>query len=97
MTISDNSHSLKPLIINLPLDKDEYFPILDKQKAVTMQSGLVTLKSGDDVGSHNTENYEEFIIILEGSGEIETEGTGRRKIGRRGGRAGRCCKFRKPC
>ena len=80
MTETNYNHSLKPLVIDLPLNRDDYFPILDKEKAVTMRSGLVTLKPGEEVGSHNTEDYEECIIILEGKGEIETEGLGRRSI-----------------
>jgi len=80
MTESNYNHSLKPLVIDLPLDRDDYFQILNKEKAMTMRSGLVALKPGEDVGSHNTEDYEECIIILEGQGEIETEGLGRRSI-----------------
>jgi quercetin dioxygenase-like cupin family protein len=46
-----------------------------------MRSGLVTLAPGKDVGTHSTEDYEEMIIILEGQGELEAEGAGRRAIG----------------
>lgn len=69
-----------PLIINLPDEYSDHFEILDKSQAVAMQSGLVTLQPGQDVGSHNTENYEELIVVLEGDGEVETDGFGRRKI-----------------
>jgi quercetin dioxygenase-like cupin family protein len=72
--------SLTPLIIDLPQGGTDYFEILSKTKAVTMRSGLVTLKPGHEVGSHNTEDYEELIVMLEGSGEVETEGIGRRPI-----------------
>lgn len=82
MADANFNNLLKPLVIDLPLDKDDYFTILDKQMAVTMRSGLVFLKPGEDVGSHNTETYEECIIVLEGNGEIESEGLGRRKIRR---------------
>ena len=80
MNKPDAKPSLTPLVIDLPQDSADYFEILGKTKAVTMRSGLVTLQPGQEVGSHNTENYEELIIVLEGSGEVETEGIGRRPI-----------------
>lgn len=81
MVESKSNRPFAPLVIDLPLDRNEYFRILDEQKAVTMRSGLVALKPGEEVGSHNTENYEECVIILEGNGEIESAGLSRRKIG----------------
>jgi len=80
MNKPDAHSSLTPLVIDLPQGSTDYFEILGKTKAVTMRSGLVILKPGHEVGSHNTENYEELIIVLEGSGEVETEGVGRRPI-----------------
>jgi len=68
------------LVIDLPLDKTDYFEILNESNAVKMRSGMVTLQPGEDCGSHNTEDYEELIIVLEGCGEVETEGTGKREI-----------------
>ncbi|OQX92817.1 MAG: hypothetical protein B6D58_00875 [candidate division Zixibacteria bacterium 4484_95] len=69
-----------PLIVNLPDEYTEHFEILNKSQTATMRSGLVTLQPGQDVGSHNTENYEELIIVLEGNGELKTDSIGRRKI-----------------
>jgi quercetin dioxygenase-like cupin family protein len=80
MNKSSDESSLTPLIIDLPQDSADYFEILGKTKAVTMRSGFVTLKPGQEVGSHNTDNYEELIVMLEGSGEVETQGVGRRPI-----------------
>jgi quercetin dioxygenase-like cupin family protein len=80
MNKSDSESSLKPLVIDLPQDSDDYFEILGKTKAVTMRSGLVTLQPGQEVGTHSTDNYEELIVMLEGSGEMEIEGVGRRTI-----------------
>ncbi len=37
---------------------------------VQMKSGLVSLKPGESVGIHNTENKEELIIVMEGEGEM---------------------------
>ncbi|MCK4857327.1 MAG: cupin domain-containing protein [candidate division Zixibacteria bacterium] len=70
----------EPMVIDLPLEKPDYFEILSKANAVRMRSGLVTLQPGEDCGLHSTEDYEEMIVILEGQGEIETEGIGRRRI-----------------
>ena len=69
-----------PLIIDLPINHSSYFEILGQEQALSLRSGLVTLQPGQDVGAHNTESYEELIIVLEGEGELETELTGRIKI-----------------
>jgi quercetin dioxygenase-like cupin family protein len=71
-----------PLVIGLPANDASYFEILGKEQAATLRSGLVTLQPGQDVGPHNTESYEEMIIVLEGEGELETDLTGRIKIAR---------------
>jgi len=67
-------------VIDLPLDKPDYFEILHKSNAVRMRSGLVTLKPGENCGAHSTEDYEELLVVLEGVGEVETVGVGRRPI-----------------
>ena len=71
-----------PLVIDLPLEGTEYFRILDENRAEKMRSGLVTLKPGEEVGAHSTEDYEELIVVLDGAGEVETEGVPRRKLNR---------------
>jgi mannose-6-phosphate isomerase-like protein (cupin superfamily) len=38
--------------------------------SVTMRSGLVVLAPGESVGRHNTESYEEVLVVLAGSGEL---------------------------
>lgn len=68
------------LVLDLPRKGQEYFEILNSSNAVRMRSGLVTLGPGEECGSHNTEDYEELIVVLEGRGEVETEGEGRRSI-----------------
>lgn len=35
-----------------------------------LRSGLVILLPGSSVGKHNTEDYEEMVIVLEGQGEM---------------------------
>jgi quercetin dioxygenase-like cupin family protein len=52
----------------------EYAPLLARGQTVGMRSGLVTLKPGESVGWHSTDEYEELIICLAGSGEIASEG-----------------------
>jgi quercetin dioxygenase-like cupin family protein len=68
-------------VIDLPNDGG-YFEIIGKQGAYRMRSGMVTLEPCQEVGQHSTEDYEEIIIILEGEGELESEGIGRMKIAR---------------
>lgn len=68
--MKENSNLL-PFIKELPLDSDEYFKILSETETTTMRSGLVTLKKGENVGAHSTNNYEEMLVILSGIGELE--------------------------
>jgi quercetin dioxygenase-like cupin family protein len=68
------------LVIDLPLDKEDYFELLNESNAVKMRSGMVTLQPGKDCGSHSTEDHEELIVVLEGCGEVETEGADKREI-----------------
>jgi quercetin dioxygenase-like cupin family protein len=78
--VPNDGRSPEPFVHDLPQAGSDYFQILGKESAVTMRSGLVTLKSGEKVGSHNTDDYEELIVILAGKGQLETEGLGRRAI-----------------
>lgn len=79
-TVPDQTKNLLPFILPLPKDGTTYHKILGTDKSVTMRSGLVTLQSGQNVGSHNTGKHEELLVILEGSGEVELEELGRQKI-----------------
>jgi mannose-6-phosphate isomerase-like protein (cupin superfamily) len=67
-------HKLKPRRITLPLDKSASFSILDASQTMGVQSGLVTLMPGENVGEHSTGAHEETIIILEGRGEVQVDG-----------------------
>ncbi len=42
----------------------------DSSKAKGLRSGLVTLKSKEEVGKHNTGSCEEIIVIISGSGVV---------------------------
>jgi len=71
---------MEPFVAKLPFESDEYFRILSKENASLMHSGFVTLKPGEEVGAHDTEDYEELIVFLEGVGVVETVGVSRRPV-----------------
>lgn len=79
-TVPDQSKKLLPFVLSLPDDDIKYHEIVKATQSVTMQSGLVSLQSGQDVGSHTTGKHEELLVILDGIGEVELEGHGRQKI-----------------
>jgi len=65
----------KPKIIRLDPKTDDYQRVLGgPPETVTMHSGLVVLAPGKSVGVHNTEKYEEVLVILEGQGEMRITG-----------------------
>ena len=70
-----------PFILRLP-DRaaEKEMTILDSTKSVWMRSGLVILQPGESVGSHNTHDNEELLVILDGAGEIEAERLGKEKV-----------------
>ena len=69
--VDTNNISLQPKLIILNLDSSTYQEILNGPPAtVGMYSGLVTLKPGETVGDHNTDDYEEMLVILSGEGQM---------------------------
>jgi mannose-6-phosphate isomerase-like protein (cupin superfamily) len=65
----------KAKVITLDPSTDEYQRVLSgPPETGTMHSGLVILKPGKSVGVHNTEKYEEVLVILEGQGEMRITG-----------------------
>jgi len=74
------SAPLQSFILTLPAAEAPYFPILSPPQSVTMRSGLVTLQNGGNVGEHSTKDNEEILVILEGAGEVEAAGYGRRPV-----------------
>jgi len=65
----------EPKLIPLDLNAKEYMRILGgPPETVTMHSGLVVLEPGKSVGKHNTKNYEEVLVVLEGAGEMMITG-----------------------
>jgi len=71
MIISKSKFKIKnPLV--LPLNKDDISikpPISEKIK-----TGYITLKKGEEIGEHMTDDREEIIIILDGVAKITVEG-----------------------
>jgi quercetin dioxygenase-like cupin family protein len=70
--VIDTSRSkFQPKLVQLNLDSSTYQRILGgTPDAVTMHSGLVTLKPGETVGEHNTNDYEEILVIFSGEGQM---------------------------
>lgn len=56
--------------------------ILDSTKSVQIRSGFVTLLPGENVGSHNTGEHEELLVILDGNGRVEAQWLGKKNIGK---------------
>jgi len=53
----------------------DYVRILDgPPETVSMRSGYVVLQPSKTVGQHNTDSYEEAVIVLEGQGEMRLAG-----------------------
>lgn len=78
--VKNNEKKLVPFVLPLSADGIKHFPILDSSRSVKMRSALITLLPGENVGSHNTENYEEMLVILDGIGEVQAEGLGRHEV-----------------
>ncbi len=66
---------LEPKAIKLDMRAAGFQRILGgPPSTVRLKSGMVSLEPGETVGTHNTENKEELIIVLEGEGEMVFEG-----------------------
>ncbi len=66
--------NIKPKIIKLIKTKRHFSVLKGPPESVIMCSGLVGLKPGESVGEHSTKDYEELLIILEGSGSVMIKG-----------------------
>jgi len=70
---SEGSAKLTPKakVIMLAPNVKDYMRVLGgPPETVTMRSGLVVLAPGKSVGTHNTETYEEVLVVLEGRGKM---------------------------
>jgi mannose-6-phosphate isomerase-like protein (cupin superfamily) len=64
-----------PKVIVIGEGEKGYFRLLGgPPESITMRAGAVTLQPGMTVGKHDTENYEEFIVVLEGRGAMILSG-----------------------
>ncbi|KPK80956.1 MAG: hypothetical protein AMS25_08185 [Gemmatimonas sp. SM23_52] len=62
-------------VIHLDPAADEYVRVLGgPPETVTMRSGQVVLASGESIGKHNTEAYEELLVVFEGEGVMQITG-----------------------
>jgi mannose-6-phosphate isomerase-like protein (cupin superfamily) len=61
----------KPKKVELDRTATEYLRILGgPPESVTMRSGYVVLLPEKSVGPHNTESYEELVVVLDGEGDM---------------------------
>lgn len=61
----------------IPLDTkgEKSVNVLRKgENSIVIHSGFVVLKKGESIGKHNTNSYEELLIVLRGKGKFEVEG-----------------------
>jgi mannose-6-phosphate isomerase-like protein (cupin superfamily) len=67
--------SEKQVSVTELLDNNEYQSLLKPPKSCAMRSGRVFLKKGEQCGRHSTEDHEETLVFLQGSGKavITTE------------------------
>ena len=67
------AQSAKPTAKSIPLHQSApgYQELLSgAPESVHMRSGLVVLAPGKSVGKHSTQDHEEIVIVLEGSGQM---------------------------
>jgi len=65
----------QPRVVLLEPGGKSHLPLLGgPPETASMRSGLVTLAPGKAVGAHDTEKNEEFLVPLEGSGELRIAG-----------------------
>ncbi len=61
----------QPKLVTLNLDSPDYQSIFKgSPETITFHSGLVTLKKDEKVGHHNTDEYEEILVIFGGEGQM---------------------------
>jgi mannose-6-phosphate isomerase-like protein (cupin superfamily) len=66
---------MKPFVLSFQESTiNQQNSILTDENANKMKSGLILLKTGEEVGEHNTHQAEEIIIVLEGKATVEIDG-----------------------
>jgi len=72
---ADGAAGPRVKVVNLEPGDSPYLMLLDgPPETASLRSGLVTLAPGTSIGKHNTENYEEVLVPLEGEGELRIPG-----------------------
>ena len=61
---------LKPATLNLKSSRKFKRLLGGRVKTRNLRCGLVTLKPGESVGEHSTDNKEEVLIILQGRARV---------------------------
>src|SRR3972149_7464995 len=62
-------------VVNLEPGDSPYLVLLGgPPETASLRSGLVTLAPGASIEKHNTENYEEMLVPLEGEGAVRITG-----------------------
>jgi quercetin dioxygenase-like cupin family protein len=80
---------LLPKVIKLDAGGPGYLRVLGgPPETSSMRSGLVILAPGAAVGKHNTDQFEELIVVFEGRAEVRI--TGRPPLAAEGGTAAYC-------
>ncbi len=63
--------TLIPKALTFNIESDEYQELLSgRPTSDGIFSGLVTLKPNEKVGEHDTEHYEEVLVVLTGEGQM---------------------------
>ncbi len=66
----ENKHPI-PKVVKMDKSVEEHQSLLGgPPHTLAIQSGLVVIMPGDSIEVHNTENYEEVLVILEGVGQM---------------------------
>ena len=61
----------QPRVVNLEMHSNRYQPVLNgPPESAGMESGMVTLEKNESVGKHQTKEYEELLIVLQGEGRM---------------------------
>lgn len=64
---------LKPSLIEIDESTSRMSILKSNANSIKLHSGYVLLKSKEEVGLHDSKNYEELIIVLEGEGKFVSD------------------------
>jgi len=72
---ADGAAGPRVKVVNLEPGDSPYLVLLGgPPETASLRSGLVTLAPGASIEKHNTENYEEMLVPLEGEGDVRITG-----------------------